>query len=114
MCNENHSGPADEIVIKGHFINLTKILQDAGFKRVPAVRGWVTNCGKAANGRRPRAEWWHWQLPEPMGTRWGDALKSVYTPEQINCAQTSKHKNYIVVSRVGSFRGDNDTKWKIC
>ena len=49
-----------------------------------------------------------------MGTRWGDALKSVYTPEQINCAQTSKHKNYIVVSRVGSFRGDNDTKWKIC
>ena len=49
-----------------------------------------------------------------MKTRWGDALKSIYTPEQLNCAQTSKHKNYYVAYRNGNFTGKNDTKWKKC
>ena len=57
MCHPNHSGAATEVEIEGNFVNLTEILQDAGFRRVPAVPGWKTNCGKAPNGKRPRAEW---------------------------------------------------------
>jgi len=107
----DNPGPAPTVKIEGTYINLTRILLKHGFKRSTPVKGWWKQCGKKEGSTyRPRAEWWHWQLPEPEGTTWEAALLSVFPEDDIKNTKTYKHKNFVANAKSGMFRKAKEKK----
>ena len=96
-----NKGP-DTIKITGNFIDLTQIMLDHGFQNISPVGRWWTACGGSASNR-PRAEWWHFHIPEPPETKFGDALLSVYSDEEVQCKEPWRYRNFVL--RNGAFEG---------
>lgn len=99
-----NKGP-DTIKITGNFIDLTRVMLDQGFKNISPVDRWWTACGASP---RPRAEWWHFHMPEPPETKFGDALLSVYSDEEVQCQEPWRYRNFVL--RNGVFKGEKTDK----
>ncbi len=88
-----YKGRRDTVKVSGDFIDLTAIMAEHGFDRIPSRRRFITNRRSSQGG----AEWWHFQdergLTKGVST-FGDELSVMWSPSQLRGTRPWKLRHY--------------------